>query len=1163
MTPPSAIRSVGFRALLATQFLGAFNDNAFRLVVSLAAVRLMPTPEARSLYVALAGGLMTLPYVLFSTYAGYLADRFSKKRLMVAWKLLEVAVMLLAAVAFWLRSPPFMVAVVFLMGAQSALFSPCKYGILPETLPDQELSRGNGAMQMWTFLAIILGTAAGGRLAGLFAEHRVACAAVFVAIAILGTLTSLAVTPVPAAGSRQPFEPLFWKGALDTFRQVRADRALLLCILGSAFFWCLGALFQMNILLYARDPMGLDETHTAYLLTAVALGIGLGSQLAGRWSGEKVEFGLVPLGALTLGLFSIWLSFSFNSYGLTLAVLFMLGVGSAFYDLPLGTYVQQRSPADAKGRVLACSAFLANGGIVAMAGLFWLLQSVLHLGAPLTFLAVGLGSMLVVYYICRLLPEFLLRFLIWLGTHSLYRIRIVGGEYIPRNGGALLVCNHVSHADGFVIQACIQRVVRFLVPRTFYDLPMLRPFFRIMNAIPVAAADGPGGVREALRQAREEVRAGRVVCLFAEGAVTRTGNLLPFSAALEDLMRDLDAPIIPVYLDRMWGSLFSFEGGRLLRRLPSRLPYPCTVLFGRPLPAWSSAFQVRQAVAELGASAFPHRRKRPPLLTTLFCRQARRTPFRLCMADSSGRRLNYAQAAVAALALARTLRRDGRADTMVGILLPSSVPAALVNIAVTLCGKIPVNLNFTAPAESLAAAVRRCGIRKIYTSRALAERLAVPLPAEAVYMEDVLARTTWLDRSLAAAAFAILPGVLLRRRLRRGSPGDPNSLATVVFSSGSTGDPKGVMLSHANIGANIEGIYQILQIRPGDVVLGVMPFFHSFGFTGTLWLPLATGMGAVYHHNPLDAKAIGELSQRFKTTVLLASPTFLLSYARRVEAGQFASLRFVFAGAERLGESVAGLFRERFGIEPLEGYGCTELSPIVAVNIPNVAIGPRRQLGSRRGTLGLPLPGVAVKAVDPETRADRGPGEDGLLLVRGGNVMLGYLGDEARTRDALRDGWYVTGDIGHLDSDGFITITDRLSRFSKIGGEMVSHGQIEQAICRAAAGDAGFACVVTAIPDEQKGEHLIVLYQGRLDIAAVRASLARAGLPNLWIPRADAFLAVENLPLLASGKLDWRRAKALAAEWAAAARHPGGEGESGAAGSGDGSRASRETPRGN
>ncbi len=796
-----------------------------------------------------------------------------------------------------------------------------------------------------------------------------------------------------------------------------------LTAIGSAYFWFLGALLQMDLILFGKNILGADDVRVGLLQTFLAVGIGVGSLAAGRLSGRKVELGLVPLGALGIGVSALLLALLPATYAVTAGLLVTLGFAGGLYIVPLHAFIQQKSGAHEKGRVVATTNFMSTLGILLASGMLWVSQSLLGMSADQVLLVFGIGTLLGTVYAMFLLPDFLVRFCLWSLTHTLYRIRIVGQTNVPQNGPALLICNHVSFVDGFLVGACIQRFVRFIVYQGFYHHPMLNWLFRLTQAIPIAGGD-PVVVAEALDQARTALREGHVVCIFAEGAISRTGNLLPFKRGFERIIEGLDVPIIPVHLDRVWGSIFSFKDGRFLWKWPRQLPYPITVSFGSPLPPTTTADQARQTIMELSCDAVEHRRTRRDLLHLRFITNAKRRWRQWAMADSTGKTLTYGQSLVGSLLLARWLRRHHPNETMVGLVLPNSVGGATANIGVLLSGKVPVNLNFAAGRDAMANAAAQCELRTILTSRTFLHKAEIAELTGMVDLDTVMSQLNQWQKVMTYLTARITPARLLRWRYT-GSEQRPESLATVLFSSGSTGDPKGVMLSHHNMLSNIEGMMQVFDLLRQDRMMGVLPFFHAFGSTATLWFPLITGCSVVYHANPLDSDMIGTMVQRHRATLLLSTPALCERYLRECAVADFESLRYAVVGAARCRPELATAFKAKYGVDILEGYGCTEMGPVVAVNVPDVTLPKRNQVGNKAGTVGHPLPGVATRIVHPDTGAELPSNTEGLLWVKGPSQMMGYWQQPAHTAEVLRDGWYLTGDIAAIDEDGFIRLADR------------------------------------------------------------------------------------------------------------------------------------------
>jgi acyl-[acyl-carrier-protein]-phospholipid O-acyltransferase / long-chain-fatty-acid--[acyl-carrier-protein] ligase len=1121
---------LGFWSLIATQFQTAFNDNALKFLVIFIVVAMALPASTRNLLVPLVGALFALPFIFFSMTGGFFADHYSKRAATIGTKVLEFAVMAFAIASLYLHNLTMECASVFLISSEAALFGPSKYGLLPELLPEKKLSWGNGIIELGTFIASIAGTMAAGFLAVRYHGREAIAGFLLLAFTCFGFLTSLGISRVPAADPTRVFR---WNPLADFFAQLKticADRVLGWAVLGNTYLFFLAALLQLTIILYGHDVLHVNDTYVSYLQAAVGIGIGVGSFAAGYLSGGKIEYGLIPLGAIGMTVFSAFLYHPHQTLLSSAIHLSLLGFFGGFFAVPVGALIQHRPRPEQKGGVIAAANLLSFVGIFIAAGAYWLFSSALHQTPSGVFLDGALLTLFATFYCVFLLPDSLLRLVLWIVTHSLYRIRVEGRDNIPETGGALFVANHMSLVDACLLMASTDRPIRFLMFKGIYDLPYIKPFAKMIRAIPISSELRPREMLHSLREASNAIRSGEVVCIFAEGQITRIGQLLPFRRGMERIMKGVDAPIVPVNLDGVWGSIFSFERGRFLWKIPHSIPYPVTVSFGTPMPPTSTPFEVRRAVQNLQTEAYRHHKKRLRTLGRSFINTAHRHPFRFAMGDKRRPRMKWGTALLGAILLARRLRATWAGQEMVGILLPPSVPGALVNFAATLSGKVPVNLNYTSSSEALGSCAEQCKLETVITAKVLLDKIPLEVPGETVFLEEA-ARSPKLGEKIMALLLWFLPGGWLERVLSGGPTDSLDDLATVVFSSGSTGEPKGVMLTHYNIASNIEQVAQTFMLDRKDCLLGVLPFFHSFGFTVTLWMPAVLGVGIAYHPSPLDLGAVGELVRDYRVTFLLATPTFLQAYMRRCSPEDFGSLEFVVVGAEKLPDRVALAFEDRFGIRPLEGYGATECSPVVAVNTKDFRAPGFRQVGAKRGHIGHPLPGISVRVVDPDTREPVAVGTPGLLLVRGPNVMKGYLGKPAKTAEVLQDGWYVTGDIAAEDEDGFLTITDRLSRFSKIGGEMVPHVKVEEKL-QELAGATEQRFVVTGVPDGKKGERLVVLHTlGPQEIRVVLGRLPESGLPNLWVPRSNQFFRVDELPHLGTGKLDLRRIRDLAVQY--------------------------------
>jgi len=800
-------RQPGLAFLLAAQALSVFNDNAYKTILIFYALDHVSSPAELAWAIPTAYALLVLPYILFSSYAGQIADRFSKRNVIVTMKGLEILLMTLATLAIFSGHMGAMMAVLFIEGVHSTFLSPAKEGILPQMLPDSDLSRANGLMQLTVYSMIVAGPVAAGFLVPAFRATPYVPAAILIVVALGSFALSFGISRVPPCGDQASFH---WNAAAEfrrNFAEIRASRPLLLTVLGIAYYWMVGAIYLMNVSYYGPQLLHLDERGVAYLTACLSIGIGLGAVIAGKLSGDQVELGLPPIGSIGLGVFAIYLFFAKHSFPQALVGHSLLGISSGFFIVPLEAFLQQRAGDQSKGRVIAASNVLTFTAVVLGSGILWLLSGPLRLRPDQVPLVIGLASFAGTAYILTILPDFTVRLALWLLTHTFYRIDARSIENLPKRGGALLVCNHISFVDPFLIGACTQRFIRYLMYRQFYETHGIHWLAKLMGAIPVSETDPPRQIIESLRTAQQRLKEGDLVCIFAEGAITRTGNLLPFRRGFQRIMKGVDAPIIPIHLDRVWGSIFSYSKGRFFFKWPRQIPYPVTVTIGEPLPATADAFQVRQAIMALSAEAFARRDASQRPLPHLFIDTAKRNWGRLAMADTLGRKLSFGRTLVGAIIFRGLVEKHCGDQKMIGVLLPPTVPTALLNLGISMSGRVPVNLNYTVSAESLTIALERAAIRTIFTSEKLLERFNIEKRPGMVMIDDLANEVSGLAKALALVAARVAPKFLLRRWLLPRQL-KLDSLATIIFSSGSTGIPKGVMLSHRNVVSNVEGMQQ-------------------------------------------------------------------------------------------------------------------------------------------------------------------------------------------------------------------------------------------------------------------------------------------------------------------------------------------------------------------
>ncbi len=1227
-TKPQSLWNKGFIALLVTQFTVAFNDNAFRWL-------LVPIGKAYTdgdFVRTLGGFFLLVPFLLWTSVAGYVTDRYSRRNVIIWCKLIEMLLLAAAIGAIMLgpavSGPPApgtysmpghlvaLLVILFLLGSQSTFFSPSKYGTIPDLVPEEKLSAANGLVSMLTMVACVSGQVTGGFLffwttrlgqlpgdltvlgnVGTPGGHQIWITAVcLVGIAFVGLVSSFFIPkmkPVDTSAKfpRNPF--------LQTGKDIAAlfsYRKLFWIAVASAFFWGLAALAQNNIDKFATEYLMVQQQYVTILVAILSIGIGIGAVVCGFLSGKRIELGLVPIGAFGMGFFILLLGFSpipvitggnvcslFGGdtgpavgdptafpYLFALTMMFIIGIWAGMYDIPLSAYIQHNSPPEQRGRMIAAYNFLSFSTMLVfivlglgLAKLFAIVN--LYDPSLLIWIVTGLGTILVggvlMYYWSG---HFFVVTLTWL-FKLLYRPKVIGLENLPeegQSGGAILVSNHVSLLDGPLLYCVCPRNIQYLafakmVPR------ILEGCVTISNLIKILPGN-PKNIITALRQARETLCQGGLVGIFPEGGITRNGQMRHFEPGFMNILKGAKnpdgspVPVIPVYIGGLHESMFSYkygdkehDGRNIKWWRPRKLPNDVIISFGKPIYGVQYPMEVQRAVQELGVNSYEKYNTKPLAVPgRCLIRTCRKRAFKRMYADSTGLNLSGFKFLTAVLALRKLLNEhvleNRENEPHVGVLTPMTVGGCLLNAALCLDRRVPVDLNFTFGAEGINYCIKQAGIKHVLTSKKVMQRFPDwKLDAEIIYTEDLLPKVTGFQKIAILLRVVFWPNWLHDMVLGLRKKGIEEELSTLIYTSGSTGKPKGVMLTNKNLVEVGRSFVGAMKLNEKDTVLGFLPFFHAFGFMGNYWLPIFCGGSGVFHFSPLEPKTVGEMARQFPITFLASTPTFLRNFLRRCPKEDFETVHTVMCGAEKLPVELMDAWEEKYGHRPGEGFGATELSPLPTTNVPDCRATDDFHLYRKDGSIGRAVQNVAVKVIDLDTGKDLPPNEIGMIVVKGPIVMKGYYKQPELTAEVVKDGWYTTGDVGKIDEEGFVWITGRQTRISKIGGEMVPHVLIEDEILKIVAkanaagapetedGDkrVGPPIAVTALPHETKGERIVVLYRDLpLEPKEIVDAMIAANVPKIWIPHLDGFLPVDDIPVLGTGKLDLAALKTKAAE---------------------------------
>ena len=1041
--------------------------------------------------------------------------------------------MALGGWGLWQQSVPALFGALFCLGIHSTVFGPIKYALLPQHLRDEELVAGNALIEAGTFLAILLGTILGGSVV-LITNGALIVGAFGVTAAAVGSIAARVIPPAPPAPDLGATRPHLIRDSVSVVLHVVHRRALLLPILAISWFWLFGATIISGLPTLAKDVLFANEQVVTLMLALFAVGVGIGSMLAERLLHGDVSARYVPLAAIGMAVCAIDLHVAsagrVPTAALTGVVAFIgdrstwrilvdlvgLAAAGGLFCVPLYAVLQHESDPAHRARIISANNIInAIAMTVAAVGAGALLALGVSIGH--VFVLCGIGTIAIGVAAAWILRRDITKTIMRLVLRAVYRVEVEGLEHaratLPR---AVIAANHASFLDGLLLGAFLPGDPVFAVDTLIAKKWWARPFLALVNAMPVDPTN-PLSIRAMIRA----VEAGSPCIIFPEGRITTTGSQMKVYEGPAVIAERAAAPLVLVHIEGVEFTPFSRMSGKVRRRLfpriRIRIQAPRRLAAPEGVTGRARRTALRRALAdEMVRSAFSTARIDTTLFDALL--EARQThgSSHVVADDLELKPMTYRALITASYALGAALATRSKDRERVGVLLPTSRAALVTFFGLQATGRVPAMLNFSTGPASVQAACRGSEISLVITARRFIERAKLePLVAALephvtiVYLEDVRGEIGTVQRIAAAVRAAV------SRPCHR--PERASDAAVVLFTSGSEGAPKGVVLSHRNLLANRHQLASVVDLSPKDIVLNALPVFHSFGMTGGLLMPLLAGVRTFLYPSPLHYRTVPELAYGINATILFGTDTFLAGYARVADEYDFYSVRYVFAGAERVKAETRRVWFDKFGIRILEGYGTTETAPALAVNTP---------MRFKTGTVGRLLPGIDHR-IDPV----EGIADGGRLFVRGPNVMLGYLrAEKPGVLEPPAGGWYDTGDIVEIDTEGFVTIKGRAKRFAKVAGEMVPLGAVEEFVAK--VWPAATHAVVT-VPDARRGEQIVLVTDHQEANRGALASAARAaGLPELFVPRAVACVA--SVPVLGTGKIDYVNVGQLASQLAKA-----------------------------
>ena len=1146
-------------AFLFVVFCNAFVDVTHKVLLQNIAFKVFDG-STQVVWISIINSLIIIPFILLFTLSGFLSDKYDKKNILVYGAVSSFLLSILMIISYLSGNFYFAMGSLVLLAIQSAVYSPAKFGIIIDIYGRKNLASGNAFLQAISMMAILFSIASASIVFEFFYNNN-NLQTLTTKEELLSAILPLTYYIVPFAFLEMLVSFLFLKNINTSYNKnkdltlnkkelfqgkllqnnmkiLTSNNAIFLSVIGLSVFWGISQSTMAVFPSFAKMYLGISDVSIINgVIGASGIGIAIGSIMYSKISKYYIEVGTIPLAAFGMAL-TLYIS-TLVASPILLAIIFLFfGFFGGMFIVPLNALIQFNAKKKVLGTILAGNNWFHSVSMFLMLGMTTIVS---YYGFDplktiyLILLITLAGTMYTIYQ----LPQSLILLFLKTIVGMKYKLEVNGITNIPQTGGVLLLGNHISWIDWAVVLMAVPKEVRFVMDKTIYSKWYIKWIFRMFNAIPISNASSKTTIKIIAKQLDE----GNIVVIFPEGSITRNGHLGEFKKGFEKILEltNTDVKVVPFYIRGLWESMFSRANQKFKK---SNRTNSVTISFARYMKKENAnIISVKKQIINLSTKSWQeHIKNLKPLNETIFNR-LKELKNNMIFTDSTGLELSGHKFLTASIVFKNLLKKQIE-NQNVGILLPSSTAGAFINYSVLLMGKTAVNLNYTSQIETLKYCISKAQIKSIITSRKFIEKLelrGIDLKeafedVELIYLEDLRQNISKAKSLSVFLSVKILPSFLSKLIYLTKTKKDDTVL--ILFSSGSEGTPKGIELSGDNILGNAQQIANIINVNDEDIILGSLPLFHAFGIVVTTYLPLIEGIRCVAHPDPTDGLAIAKLISSYKVTIMCGTSTFFRLYTKnqKIHSLMFESLRLVVSGAEKLREDVRIEFKKRFAKDILEGFGTTETSPVATCNLPDV-LSPdfSIQKGQKAGTVGMAIPGTTIKVVDPVTFKELKVNEEGMILISGIQVMKSYLDDEDRTKKALKvinaKTYYITGDKGKLDEDGFLTIVDRYSRFAKIGGEMISLGAIEELISKfIESTDNLIDFLVTSLEDEKKGEKIILLISNanKEFIQELKEKILQNFDNKLMIP--SEIKIVEEIPKLGSGKKDFAKAKYLASQ---------------------------------